>query len=106
MKAKAELEEVIARAKGILGDRRLADLRNYRNKHLAHSLTVTQREKRTDVEKVKYDYPNELLDASMPIIETLCRWVDGTSFSLEERREIERGYAEALWKGCTFTVDH
>jgi hypothetical protein len=40
-----------------------------------------------------------------PIVEKLYRGVNGGSFNIEYSREIDRDYAEALWKGCRFTIE-
>jgi hypothetical protein len=103
--AKAELREAIASARSILSSPRLTALRNHRDKHLAHSLTSTRREKDGPIAPVKYGYETELLDASILIVEKLFCWVNGKSFSIEESRRIDRDCAEALWKGCHFKVE-
>ena len=45
-----------------------------------------------------------LLEESIPIIENLYGWVNGTSFSVENSRGIDRKNAQALWHGCKFDV--
>lgn len=54
---------------------------------------------------MKYGYETELLDASAPIVEKLHRGANGKGFAIEDAREIDPGYAEALWKGCRFKVE-
>jgi hypothetical protein len=37
-------------------------------------------------------------------VEALYCWVNGTSFSLEDSRKIDRKNANALWEACTFNI--
>jgi hypothetical protein len=54
---------------------------------------------------VKYEHAGNLFDISIPIVEKLHCWVTGKGFSINESRKISRRCAEALWNGCTFTVE-
>ena len=47
----------------------------------------------------------ELFDASIPIVEKLHCWVTGKSFEIAQSQKISKRCAEALWKGCRFTVE-
>jgi AbiU2 len=100
--ARTELRQVIADASTVLSSPRLASIMNMRDKHLAHSLETTRREKDGPVQPMKYGDETELLNASMPIIERLYCWVNGTSFSVENSQKIDQNNAEALWTGCKF----
>jgi len=104
-KAKTELVDTIETVKNTLSDPRLAGLRNYRDKHLAHSLASTRRERRGPIPPPKRGYADTLFNCSSPIVERLYCWVNGTSFSMENSRGVARDYAEALWRGCRFTVE-
>ena len=75
---------------------------NLRDKHLAHSLEITWREKNGPVQPMKYGDETKLLDASIPILESLYCWVNGTGFSFENSQMIDQRNAEALWTGCKF----
>jgi hypothetical protein len=101
-KARAELRQAIADARAVLSSPRLASIMNMRDKHLAHSLETTRREKDGPVQPMKYGDETALLNASIPIIERLYCWVNGTSFSIENSQEIDQNNAEALWTGCKF----
>ena len=85
---------------------RLASIMNIRDKHLAHSLETTRREKNGPVQLMNYGDETELLKASIPIVEHLYCWVNGTSFSIENSQEIDQNNAEALWTGCKFEDLH
>jgi hypothetical protein len=104
LKAKTELLEAIKDARVILNAPRLASVMNLRDKHLAHSLTTTRREKRAPIQPMKFGDETHLLNASIPIIERLYCWVNGTSFSVLDSQEIDQENAEALWNGCKFSV--
>jgi HEPN superfamily AbiU2-like protein len=101
-KARTELRQAIADARAVLSSPRLASIMNMRDKHLAHSLETTRREKDGPVQPMKYGDETALLNASIPIIERLYCWVNGTSFSIENSQEIDQNNAEALWTGCKF----
>jgi hypothetical protein len=103
-KAKTELMQAIIDARTILSSPRLASVMNLRDKHLAHSLTTTRREKRAPVQPMKFGDETELLDASIQIVERLYCWVNGISFSVRDSQEIDQKNADALWNGCKFDV--
>jgi hypothetical protein len=100
--ARTELTQAIADTRAVLGSERLASIMNIRDKHLAHSLETTRREKNGPVQPMKNGDETELLNASMPIIERLYCWVNGTSFSIKNSQDIDQHNAEALWTGCKF----
>jgi hypothetical protein len=68
-------------------------------------LEETRREQQGPVDPAKYHDETKLLEASIPIVEKLYCWVNGTGFSLNESREIHRGHSEALWNACQFKVE-
>jgi len=103
-KARDELKKAIAAARSILSSPQLTAVMNIRDKHLAHSLTATRREKHGPVEPMKNSDGLWLLINSIPIIEALLCWVNGKSFSIEDSQKIDDENAEALWAGCTFKV--
>jgi hypothetical protein len=100
--ARTELRRAIEDVSAVLSSPRLASIMNMRDKHLAHSLETTRREKDGPVQPIKYGDETELLNASIPIVERLYCWVNGTSFSIENSQEIDQNNAEALWTGCKF----
>jgi hypothetical protein len=77
---------------------------NLRDKHLAHSLSTTYREKIGPVQQVRYGDERDMLNDTLPIVEALYCWVNGNSLSLEYSRRIDRRNAEALWNACTFNI--
>jgi hypothetical protein len=104
-RARSEMTKAIGDARDILRSERLARIMNLRDKHLAHSLSETRREKKTGpVAPMKYGDERGILLASLPIVETLQCWINGKSFSFANSQEIARNNAEALWKRCTFDI--
>ncbi|MCC8956178.1 hypothetical protein H8B02_22935 [Bradyrhizobium sp. Pear77] len=103
-RAKSQLIQAIADTRTILKSPRWASVMNVRDKHLAHSLETTRREKRGPIQPMKYGDETELLEASIPIVEHLYCWVNGKSFSINNSQEIDQKNAEALWNGCKFNV--
>lgn len=100
--ARTELRQTIADVRAVLDSSRLTSIMNIRDKHIAHSLEATHREKNGPVQPMKYGDETELLNASIPVVERLYCWVNGTSFSIEQSQEIDQNNAEALWTGCKF----
>jgi len=109
-KARRELRKAIDDSRAIIASTRLASIMNLRHKHLAHSLSETWSEKERKENKVeplppmKYGDERAVLDATIPIVEALYCWVNGSSLSFENSREIDRKNAKALWEACTFTI--
>jgi hypothetical protein len=104
VKARNELTELIEATRAIQSSPRLVAVMNTRDKHLAHSLTETRREKRGPVNPMKNADAHWILLKSIPIVERLYCWVNGKSFSIEESIRIDNEYAQALWGGCKFNV--
>jgi hypothetical protein len=103
--ARDELRQAIDESRAILASSKLASIMNLRDKHLAHSLTETRRERKVgSIEPMKYGDEREMLNASLPIVRMLYSWVNGTSFDLEESRQMDRENARALWGACTFNI--
>src|SRR5436190_16901873 len=103
--AKADLRKAIADGREIIGSARLTSVMNMRNKHLAHSLTVTVEEKRHGpVQPMKVGDETTLLNASIPIVERLYRCITGKGFMMDNSQEIDHRNAAALWNGCKFDV--
>ncbi len=104
-KTRDEVRKAITDVRAILNSPRLTGIMNLRDKHLAHSLTETRREKKTGpIAPMKYGDERKILFGSLPIVEALYCWVNGTSFSFADSQEIDRKNAEALWKRCTFDI--
>jgi hypothetical protein len=51
-KARTELKQAIADTRAVVGSARLASIMNIRDKHLAHSLATTRREKLENSQKI------------------------------------------------------
>ena len=104
-KARDELRKAIEDSRVILASAKHASIMNFRDKHLAHSLSETRREKKVGpLSPVKYGDERDILDATLPIVEALYCWVNGTGFSFQDSREIDRKNAKALWEACTFNI--
>jgi len=104
IRAGSELTETIASAREILNSEQLKSLMNVRDKHIAHSLTETRRERHGPIAPIKIGDEINLVERSIPIVERLYCWVNGTSFSITESQRIDQDNAEALWHGCNFKV--
>jgi AbiU2 len=104
-KARTALRKAIIDSRAILESQKFASIMNLRDKHLAHSLSETRRERKVGpLPFVKYGDERDLLEATLPIVEALHCWVNGASLSLQDSREIDRKNAKALWEACTFNI--
>jgi AbiU2 len=100
-----ELSSAIAEARTVSASSTHASIMNLRDKHLAHSLVESRRERNVGpVDPVKYGDERIMLEASLRIATALMCWVRGASFDFEDSRKIDRANAEALWKRCTFDI--
>jgi hypothetical protein len=103
-KTRASLLQAISNAREIIGSAKYRSVMNHRHKHLAHSLSITNREKSGPVPAMRYGDERDLLELSLPLAEALYSGVNGAGFSFTDSREINRKNARALWDGCTFKV--
>jgi hypothetical protein len=104
-RARAELRKAIDDSRAILASPKHASIMNMRDKHLAHSLTETRRERKAgSIDPLKYGDERDMLNASLPIVQALFNWVSGKSFNFEDSRSIDRENAEALWGACIFNI--
>jgi AbiU2 len=101
---KMDLMQAISDARTILKSPRLTSVVNARDKHLAHSLTKTRREKHAPVPPMKNGDETDLLNASIPIVEGLYRGITNRGFSIRDSQDIDQANATALWNGCKFNV--
>ena len=101
-RARTELAEAIVEARETLASQKLASVINLRDRSLAHSLTVTRREKKAPVEPMKYGYDRDLLLQAIGIVTKLYCWVNGTSFDFENSWRICRDNSAELWGACRF----
>jgi len=104
-RATSDLRNAIKATREFESSGLMASLRNYRDKHLAHSLRTTHLEKAGPVTPLKYGNETTVLEKSLPIIEALYCWVNGTSISLTASQESDRNNAQALWQACQFKLD-
>jgi hypothetical protein len=103
--ARDELRKAIDNARSILDSSSYISIMNLRDKHLAHSLSQTRREQKVGpLPPMKYGDERDLLNATLPIVEALYCWVNGTSFSFVDSRKIDQKNARALWEACTFNI--
>jgi hypothetical protein len=71
---------------------------------LSQAQRATRREKSGEVSPLKYGQETELLSQTIPIVEALYLWVNGTSFQIDTSRQFANENAHALWQGCKFSV--
>lgn len=97
------IKEAIDTASKVQSGSKLADLVNFRNKELAHSLSVSRAEQKGSVFATpKFGHENELLNVTVEIVDKLNQTVRRAGFDFEHSKKIARKYSESLWFGCTF----
>jgi hypothetical protein len=100
-----KLEFAIRWTRMLERSKRVEATRNYRDKHLAHSLGMTRLEqKRGPIGPMRYGYDRDLLTRTLALVNLLHLGINGAGFTWSESVRIARRNAEALWKGCTFSV--
>ncbi|HEX9321686.1 MAG TPA: hypothetical protein VF913_06140 [Xanthobacteraceae bacterium] len=103
-KARRDLLQTIARTEETFKSPLHAAIANTRDKHLAHALVTTRRERSGVIPRMLPGHEGALLQTTMEIAERFFCWINGKSFSFENSRSIARKNAEALWWGCRFQV--
>lgn len=103
-RARAELRRAIDDARALVASPKHASIMNMRDKHLAHSLSTTRREKAGPIAPMKYGDERRVLSASLAIAQPIFCWVNGKSFDFDDSRRIDRENAKSLWEACTFDI--
>ena len=99
---KAWLTEGITEAKTVLTSDKLHSTMNVRDKRLAHSLSITNREKKGPVQPMKFGYEKDLLEAAIRITQKLYIPVTGKGFTFDDSWRIAREASGELWDACKF----
>jgi hypothetical protein len=105
-KTNCTLNNAIAKTKRVKASPRLESVLNIRHKHLAHSLTETNLERKGTVHPMKYGDEAWLFEETLTIVDGLNIGINGAGFAWDHALQIARRNAEALWKSCTFTVTY
>jgi hypothetical protein len=96
------LARAFRRAKKVQQGGTLERVVNFRDKHLAHSLAQTNRERAGKIIPLpKHGDERELLSASISIVRALHLGVNNAGFDFADARRIARRNARALWHGIT-----
>jgi hypothetical protein len=101
-----DLKQAICDSRTILASSKHESIMNIRDKHLAHSLTETRRERKMGtIAPMKYRDERDILNATLPVVEKLLLGIAGKAFDFEDSRRIDRDNAQALWGACTFKIE-
>lgn len=96
----AKIRQTLASIDAINASQQLASMMNIRDKHLAHSLEVTHREKKSGpVAPLRYGDETKILDQTIPIVEHLYQSINQTGYSFDDGRTYSKRHAAAFWKG-------
>jgi hypothetical protein len=101
---KEHLKFAILSTKEIIDSSLFQGIANERDKHLAHSLDSTRREKTGPIPPMKYGDETKLLNKTFAIAEALHNGVNQTSFSFADSQKIHKRQSNALWEGIKITV--
>jgi hypothetical protein len=91
-------------AKFLQQSRRVTSLKNFRHKHLSHSLAKTRAEKKGIIAPAKFGDEHRLLSYSVAIVDGLQQGINGQTMLWNRLKKIAKRNAEALWNGCCFEV--
>jgi AbiU2 len=88
---------------------RVQTIRNFRDKHLAHSLSKSRLEERAaaaggTIAPMNYGHGRWLYQRTLAIVNNLYLSINGSGFDWTGSVEIARKNAKNLWMNCTFTV--
>ncbi|MEM5493900.1 hypothetical protein [Hoeflea sp. AS16] len=104
-KARRRLRRAICISRKIAQSPALERLRNSRDKHIAHALIQTRRERRNPVAPMKYGDEVHLLRQSIWLAENFYCWVNGTSFDIQrDSRDIAKKRAQELWENVELHI--
>jgi hypothetical protein len=98
----ASLADAISRAKEVTDSPRQIAVMNMRHKHLAHSLTETDFERKGLASPMKYGDERWLLEETIAIIHQLNLAINGADFAWDLARQDAREHASDLWHNCSF----
>ncbi len=106
-RVRTDLRQAISDGRAILASSKHASIMNIRDKHLAHSLTQTKRERKMmgAIAPMKYGDERDILNDTLPVVEKLLRGIAGKGFDFENSRRIDQDNAQALWGACTFKIE-
>ena len=93
----------IRNARALLNSDEMQRTRLHRDNHMAHALNP----KAVDVELMKgarYGDERALFEKTIPIVDELYLWIDGSSYGWEDARENAQICAAELWKNCKFSI--
>ena len=99
------IAEAVEEAKASFTSDRMAAVQNLRDKHIAHLLAVSRRDKRGEVRPMKYGDEKELLEVAVRIVEKMRCAVSGKGFQFEDSWANARRDAGELWGACRFNFD-
>lgn len=100
-----QLQRTIHFEKLIRKSKKLESVRNYRNKYLAHSLNVTDREQKQGIIKLpQYGDERKLLRVTQRIVSRLYGGVNRIGYSFDDSYEFARKCSGELWRNCKFSL--
>jgi hypothetical protein len=103
-RALSRLKDAIQKARKLRKSDRLTSIRNLRDKHVAHYLTVKVEETENGSAPMKHGDEGPIIDMSIEIVEALNSYVNDVSLPFKESRAIDHKCATALWNTCTFNI--
>jgi hypothetical protein len=98
------LSDAIARAKSVMDSSRQIAVMNLRHKHIAHSLTETEFERKGVAQPMKYGDERWLLEETVAIVDGLHLAINSSAFMWEDAREQAKRHASSLWHNCSFRI--
>ena len=103
-RAHARLKDAIKKARETRNSNIMKEIRNLRDKHVAHYLAEKAEQTENSSASMKHGDEGPVIETAIAIVETLNSYVNDVSLSFEDCRAIDQKCATALWNACTFTI--
>jgi len=98
------LELAIAKAVRFENSAKWKAVKNWRDKHIAHSLELTKLEEKETVRAMKFGEEKHLLWKAVSIVDALHIGINGTGMSWTLSVRMARRNARMLWRNCHFNI--
>ena len=97
----------VASTKEMVTSNLLESIMELRDKHIAHALEITRREKKAaePIEVPKHGDTGKIITLSIEIVDALTLAIRNTDFAFGQSREIHASCANELWSACNFAIE-
>jgi len=107
LKHNHDLERALELVRKTCGSHEYGQLMNWRDKHIAHNLEKTRREKTSaiDIDPPKIRTLHTFLRRGQCVVNVFHLSLNQTGFDWNGAREMADRNAKTLWSGCSFNIN-